>query len=195
MSRSRSSAFARAEDAQLQQALEASQAQASLSTFDQQQQQLLPPLPPTISTPFQTLHGTLDNTTTSGGAADTSRSLGLSSSSDQILPSSVNPLALPPLPLKSSRSTNHSSIENPDTSLSKSAATTDEIRNSFSTSNQSSNLKQANMSSEIENSTNSGGLPSKEGVTVEGEEEQIPDSDNEGSNSGQFSLFSSRTPL
>lgn len=181
---SRVSPYERAEQALLSQAVENSRADAPSSATLKEQQQ--PHFPPTATAPFQSLHGTLDNTTPgrSNTSPNTSTSLGISSSSDQILPSSV----LPQLP----QAAVNSSISDPNTSnsaskrLQGSIAQTDEIRNSFSTSDRSTKPK---MSSEIETSMNSGlGLGTMEKPEAIDERDVVPDSDDEGSGSGELSL-------
>ncbi|GAA6019611.1 hypothetical protein JCM11491_002823 [Sporobolomyces phaffii] len=174
-------ALQRAEQAQLQEALEASQAAAAMaSSAEGCDQHDAPPRSaaalPTATAPFETLRGTLDNTVTTTTDDSGSTPLRVSSSSDQILPCSLNPLvAVRSTPTAAA----HSSISDPDTSGArpKSGATTgqtDEIRTT--TTSDSNPLAD----------------PMVTGSDVAiGEGDVVPDSDNEGSGPASFELGAS----
>lgn len=188
----RLSAYDRAQQTLIDEAIRQSQ-----QLEEQQQQQLNPFALPSATEPFQTLHGTLDNTSFATSTSQSGPTPLRESSSLEQLPSSLHPiLPAPPRPLPSA---GPSSISDPDISLNRQGVSgSDEIRNSFSTSDHSNKKQSSGMSSEIGTFTTDSTSKEKavvpvteRGGTAAEETEQIPDSDDEGSGSGTLLPFSS----
>jgi len=197
MSSSRSGripAYQRAEQNILDEVLRQSQVENQ-----RQQQQLNPFALPSLTAPFQTLHGTLDNTTYTTSTSQSAPTPLRDSSSSDRLPSSSSLHPILPAPPRPLPSAGPSSISDPDTSLNRQGVTaSDEIRNSFTTSDQSKK-QTSGMSSEIGTFTTDSANPmlpaNGGGVGGEEEAEQIPDSDNEGSGPGMLTLSSLKSIL
>ncbi|GAA5932991.1 uncharacterized protein JCM15063_002262 [Sporobolomyces koalae] len=165
----------RAYQSQLEQAIKLSQAALHLSSDKQQT-----PLPSASATaPFQTLHGTLNNTSvdaSDGGFGSALTGLSRSTSTDQILPSSLN-TPLPPLPAPpKAQSLTSDPIKSVSDTAKASTVESDEIRTSFSTdSAQTKSLAGPVTSATEDTQAVSGGLIEM------ADRDEVPDSDNEGS--------------